>query len=287
MLRRSFYSSNIESFIKQSVSTILGDIQQEHTQDIVHLQTSAWESQIEILQQELSTVTEGEIFFEFLIPRMGRRADVVILHQNIVFVLEFKSGSDKYHAQDLRQAHDYALDLSYFHEGSHDRVIIPVLVATEADEVPYELIKSKDMVYQPLKTNKGNILNLIHFCLKNLGTQPVLDYKKWMESSYKPTPTIVEAAQALYANHEVEDISRNDAGATNLNVTSEKIKEIIHNSNRDKRKSICFVTGVPGAGKTLVGLNIATSNANPKDDEYSVFLSGNGPLVEVLREALV
>ncbi|KAG1707735.1 hypothetical protein GQR58_003385 [Nymphon striatum] len=231
MSKRAYYSSNIPSFVKQSPKEILGDIQDMHSQDIVQLQTNAWKGQIEILQQELSALTNG---------------------------------TDKYHAQDLRQVHDYALDLSYFHEGSHNQVTIPVLVATEAEEVSIELLKSKDMKHNP-----------------------ALDYKKWIESSYKPTPTIIEAAQALYADHEVEDISRNDAGAMNLNITSNKIKEIIHYSNINNRRSICFVTGVPGAGKTLVGLNIATSNANPIDDEYSVFLSGNGPLVEVLREALV
>lgn len=287
MSERSYYSASIDSFIHESSDSIIGKITNSHPQQIEHLQTGAWNSQITILQRELSKLDEGKIFFEFLIPRMGRRADVVILHQNVIFVLEFKAGSKKYHAQDLRQAHDYALDLSYFHEGSHDRVIIPILVATEADEVPFKFLKSKDMVYPPLKTNRHNILNLINNCLKELELQPILDYKAWFASSYKPTPTIVEAAQALYAKHKVEDISRNDAGATNLNVTSIRIKEIIHHSNKNKRKSICFVTGVPGAGKTLVGLNIATSKRNKDDAEFSVFLSGNGPLVEVLREALV
>ncbi len=286
MSDKAFYSATVQSFKKHSSSEILGDIQKQHKQDIVAKQSGAWRGQIEILQAELTSLTDGEIFFEFLIPRMGRRADVILLYQNLIFVFEFKVGAPKYHAQDLRQAHDYALDLSYFHEGSHNQVIIPVLVATEAEEIVFDLINPKDMVYQPLKANKNNIQNLISHCTSKLRDQPTLNYQEWLESSYKPTPTIIEAAQALYADHKVVDISRSDAGANNLNTTSRRIKEIIHHSNKNKRKSICFITGVPGAGKTLVGLNIATSKADKHDAEFSVFLSGNGPLVEVLREAL-
>ena len=287
MSTRAYYSANLHTFLNENANSIIGRITQSHPQQIEHLQTGAWKKQIEILQIEFSSLSDGEVFFEFLIPRMGRRADVILLFKNIIFVFEFKVGESHYLAQDLRQAHDYALDISHFHEGSHKKIIIPVLVATEAKEVFLTISKSKDLVYQPLKVNKSDINRLINDCTKNIENQPSLDHLKWINSSYKPTPSIIEAAQALYANHEVGDISRNDAGATNLNTTSKKIKEIIHHSNTNKQKSICFVTGVPGAGKTLVGLNIATSNTDKKDAEFSVFLSGNAPLVEVLREALV
>ena len=102
-----------------------------------------------------------------------------------------------------------------------------------------------------------------------------------------PTPTIIEAAQALYQSHNVEEISRTDAGAKNLTVTIKKVFELVEYSKRNNRKSICFITGVPGAGKTLAGLNIATTRAKQFENEHAVFLSGNGPLVKVLREALV
>lgn len=260
---------------------------QNHPQQLEHLQTGAWKNQIQVLQKELTALNEGEIHFEFKIPRMGKRADVVLIYHDLIFILEFKVGASRYEAQDLRQAYDYALDLSNFHKGSHNVVIVPILVATAAKDTFTEIIPPKDNVYYPLKSNQNNILNTINLCIKEIGSLPKLDYKKWIESPYKPTPTIIEAAKALYAKHDVEDISRNDAGAKNLNITSKKIEEIIHHSNTNNRKSICFVTGVPGAGKTLVGLNIATSNSNPDAEQYSVFLSGNGPLVEVLREALI
>ncbi len=284
---RAFYSQSIESFLLEKSTDILGTIQKEHSQNIVRLQTNSWDSQVKILQKEVSSFKSGRILFECLIPRMGRRADVVILYKNIIFVLEFKDNSTEYSVQDLNQAYDYALDLSYFHEGSHNKVIVPILVSTEAKDISFKLKKSRDLVYEPLKANRNNIANTIQLCTEKIANQQSLNHEEWLNTSYKPTPTIVEAAQALYANHDVDDISRNDAGATNLNITSKRIKEIIHFSNTNKRKSICFVTGVPGAGKTLVGLNVATLNMSTDNDEYAVFLSGNGPLVEVLREALV
>ncbi len=140
MSERSYYSSTIELFLKQTIEEILGTIQEFHSQDIVQLQTNAWIEQITILQKELASFTEGEIFFELLIPRMGKRADVVVLHNNIIFVFEFKVGVKNYLSADLRQAHDYALDLSHFHEGSHDRAIIPILVATRAEDTNFKLL---------------------------------------------------------------------------------------------------------------------------------------------------
>ena len=254
MPTRAYYSANIRAFLNESTDSIIGKITQNHPQQIEHLQTGAWKKQIEILQSEFASLSDGEVFFEFLIPRMGRRADVILLYKNLIFVFEFKVGENTYPAQDIRQAHGYALDLSHFHKGSHDKIIIPVLVSTEAEEVSLTISKSKDLVFQPLEVNKYNIKRLVNDCTKSIKNQPILDHLKWIESSYKPTPTIIEAAQALYTDHEVDDISRNDAGATNLNITSKKIKEIIHYSNINKQKSICFVTGVPGAGKTLVGV---------------------------------
>jgi hypothetical protein len=137
-------------------------------------------------------------------------------------------------------------------------------------------------VFEPIRSN-GNNLGEIILHAGNVIPAGDLDGEDWVKRTYKPTPTIIEAAQALYANHSVEDIARNDAGAKNLTFTLTRIQEIIHRAHLHGRKTICFVTGVPGAGKTLVGLNVATSSPQ---DEDAVFLSGNGPLVGVLREAL-
>ncbi|MBY0444840.1 MAG: DUF2075 domain-containing protein, partial [Burkholderiales bacterium] len=283
---RAYYSSEIIDFLIEPADAIIGKIAQCHTQQLEFLQTGAWLSQITCLQQVLQPLGSGQILFEVLIPRMGRRVDVALIHQNILFLIEFKVGAKSYSAQDLRQAHGYAIDLHHFHEGSHDKIIIPILLATEAPATHLNLHSPIEGVYEPLCCNKDNLLTAISYCVGQITAPPKIDYQAWLHAPYKPTPTIIEAAQALYSQHNVADIARNDAGALNLHTTSEAIQNIIHQARLNKRKTICFVTGVPGAGKTLVGLNIATASTHQDHDEHAVFLSGNGPLVEVLTEAL-
>jgi DUF2075 family protein len=273
------------TFLADSTDAIIGKITQNHSQEIVYQQTGAWASQIEILQTALQNFENGYILFEVLIPRMGRRVDAVLIYKNILFVLEFKVGANEYLPQDIRQAHGYALDLHHFHEGSHDKIIVPILIATTAKEKSESLNKCSDGVFEPLCANRTNLASIIQNCVTQINSSSTIDVLEWLSSSYKPTPTIIEAAQALYANHDVSDIARNDAGAQNLHLTSKALQDIIHKSRLQQRKTICFVTGVPGAGKTLVGLNIAT-NVSADKEEQGVFLSGNGPLVEVLTEAL-
>ena len=285
----AYYSNTIANFLVADANSIIGEINQNHAQDIVHEQSNAWKSQIDIMQSALGAAPQvdrqGFIFLEFVIPRMGRRADVVIASNGLVWVLEFKVGADGYYSQDLRQTEGYALDLKHFHLGSHHLPIVPILVATDATTCSNELVLGRDNVYLPLKTNDENLGKVLSQVVAlHIGAS--FDVVAWAESGYKPTPTIVQAAQALYANHTVMDIARSDAGAVNLTQTSKAINDIIHHSRINHRKSICFVTGVPGAGKTLVGLNVATKHSQQDDAEHAVFLSGNGPLVEVLREAL-
>ncbi|MGF1869701.1 DUF2075 domain-containing protein [Photobacterium indicum] len=287
MSNRSFYSSKIERFLNSSTEEIIGQLVKNHTQQLEHLQTSAWLTQIELLQSQLSKLKlpTGHIFFEFLIPRMGRRADVIVTLGGIVFIIEFKVGSNLYSKEDLRQCFGYALDLKNFHRGSHKKVIVPILLSTKAKNIPFDIEISEDLVVNPINSNGNNLTTLLEY-ISRYFAKTAFDPLEWASSGYLPTPTIIEAAQALYANHSVEDIARNEADTLNLGVTSKEILNIIHKAKKEKNKVICFVTGVPGAGKTLVGLNIANTHSNPKDDEYSVFLSGNGPLVTVLQEAL-
>jgi schlafen family protein len=279
---RAYFDAPVVNFLQESADSIVGAITSAHAQDIVHAQTNAWRAQIALLKRHLVGQSSGHIFFEFTIPRMGNRADVVLLVDGIVFVLEFKIGSSTFHSEDLRQAEGYALDLKHFHEGSHTLPIVTILLATEARPSAGFLIPGTDDVYLPIGSNGHDLSDLISRARTQCRTSAI-DPIAWAAAPYKPTPTIIEAAQALYSNHSVHDIARNDAGATNLTATSSRLREIIEHSHRHQRKSICFVTGVPGAGKTLVGLDIATSTPQEED---AVFLSGNGPLVEVLREAL-
>jgi hypothetical protein len=254
--------------------------------DLVANQKEAWQRQIALLRTELVGL-EGLICFEFTVPRMGRRIDVVLIVGEIVFVVEFKVGETDFTRGALTQAWDYALDLKNFHAASHSAAIVPILVATEAGaaaDAPLEA--APDHVYTPILADPARLRATLDRCRAEIPARIPLHAQAWLTASYRPSPTIVEAARTLYAQHSVEAIARYDAGAQNLAITSRRIEELIEDARRLGRKSICFVTGVPGAGKTLVGLNVATRRSDESDLTHAVFLSGNGPLVAVLREAL-
>ena len=282
---RSYYSASLTQFLRQPTEEILGTIHANNaTADTTIQQSNTWEQEIAILKDQLASFNEGQVIFEYTIPRMGKRVDVVLLHNNIVFLLEFKCGDSEYHSTAYDQVYDYALDLRNFHKESHHKLLVPIVISTLAPSVE-NTVNDKERILMPLRCNAHNLTNAIQQVSAAYNESP-FDYHQWEESEYLPTPTIVEAAQALYRGHNVHDITRSDAGATNLTVTTAELSKIIEYSKQNHRKSICFVTGVPGAGKTLVGLNVAIERANAQKGEHAVFLSGNFPLVQVLQEAL-
>lgn len=282
----AYYDAPIRAFLETDEASILGTLVQHHGFALEHQQRGAWLGQIRLLKPALSALERGHILFEFTIPRMGKRADVVLLIDGTVFVLEFKVGARSFDRSAIEQVHDYALDLKNFHKGSHDLPIVPVVFATEAVVAGQLEVKfAPDSIAEPVLARMEQLPALIDGCAGATAFEPI-DVESWLRSGYQPTPTIVEAAQALYQNHAVEEIARSDASAQNLSQTTDCIAAIIDRSKTERRKSICFVTGVPGAGKTLAGLNVATKRAQEHSDEHAVFLSGNGPLVTVLREAL-
>ena len=284
-MKRAYYSSTIYDFCKQAPDQILGQMAQEHSFDLTAFQRDAWNEQTALLR-DILLGHKGKVYFEFSIPRMGRRIDAVVIIGPAVFVIEFKVGASTYEAADLDQVMDYALDLRNFHEGSHHATLVPILVATKAPAIHNQLnALPDDGLFTTVCCNSDNLEETINRVL-NLQLERTIDCSAWEVSGYKPTPTIIEATLALYNGHSVSDISRSDANAENLSVTSNSVAEIIARSKEKSEKSIVFVTGVPGAGKTLVGLDIATTHIDPKDELYSVFLSGNGPLVKILQEAL-
>lgn len=285
-MKRAFYSETIETFLKTNTAEIIGRLELSMTFAHEHTQTFAWAEQIEILKNSLRGKT-GKLYLEYEIPRMGKRIDAILIIQSVIFVLEFKVGAKEFLQKDIDQVWDYALDLKNFHEGSHNSYVAPVLIATGAkDRMAYiSMSSSDDKLLHPIHSNAA-MLELIIEKVLDFCSDDLINPEQWEAGRYQPTPTIVEAAMALYAGHSVEEISRSDASAINLKETSDQISEIISFSRKNSLKSICFVTGVPGAGKTLVGLNIATKYFDKDNDLYSVFLSGNGPLVAVLREAL-
>lgn len=264
---------------------MLGALARNGDADLVTTQRGAWTTQIELLRSELSGL-DGFIFFEFNIPRMGRRIDVVLLIGAVVFALEFKVGERTFDRVAIDQVWDYALDLKNFHEASHHVSILPILIATAATQSPSVRFEADaDQVYRPISVAASDLRKLIDTARTTVVGQS-FDSQTWSQAPYHPTPTIIEAARSLYAQHSVEAINCFDAGKKNLRLTSRRIDEIVDEARAAHRKVICFVTGVPGAGKTLVGLNVATRHRRREEPTHAVFLSGNGPLVAVLREAL-
>lgn len=285
LLPRACYVAAVNDFLVATPETVLGVLLANSEMSVEPTQRNAWVEQIELLKVAVRG-RQGTLFFEFNVPRMGRRIDAVLISGSVVFVIEFKVGESEYHRSDLNQVWDYALDLKNFHEASHSVPILPILVATRATVNDLVLPPPhEDLVYPPVRSSGRGLREVIDMGLSNI-PGPILDANHWGSARYRPTPTIVEAAQNLYARHSVDAIARHDAGARNLRVTSHRIEEIIDEARKQDRKVICLVTGVPGAGKTLVGLNVATKRRDRERATHAVFLSGNGPLVAVLREAL-
>lgn len=288
-MRREFYSDSIEAFLAKPAELIRDELVRgsgliASTLDVT--QFEAWDYEVHLLKNACAEFEgRGAIFFEYSIPRLGKRVDVILIVDGVIFVLEFKVGATKFSASAVDQVWDYALDLKNFHEPSHYELVVPILVATEAESPsgtssirPYA-----DQPTAPLLSNGSSLKNTLDRVLQK--AQPSsIDHANWIAGRYRPTPTIIEAALALYNGHSVDEISRSDAD--DLSTTSNALSEIIQQSKARSQKAICFVTGVPGAGKTLAGLNIATRFVSTQDDLHSVFLSGNGPLVNILREAL-
>lgn len=284
MSRREYYIDSINNFIVADEENVLGQLLIHDEFETSDLQKLAWKAEIQILKRQLEEF-RGDVIFEYTIPRMGHRVDTVCIIEGIIFLFEFKVGDNEYKKTTIDQVMDYALDLKYFHEESKRRYIVPICVSTKASVQKNEYNCCSDGIYNAILCNENNIGDNIHNILLQVRDK-TLAGRTWIDSRYAPTPTIIEAAQSLYRNHGVDDISRNDAGAKNLTITTKAISNIIEDCKKNNRKAICFVTGVPGAGKTLAGLNIANERHHFDEDEHAVFLSGNGPLVDVLQNAL-
>lgn len=291
---RCLYNNEIKDFLNESENSILGILSRNYHGTVQSTQTDAWLEEIIIIQNLLKSLNniDGQIIFEYDIPRLGKRIDVTLLINGIIFCLEFKVGESRILEADVDQVLDYALDLKYFHKFSSDKIIVPILIATNYKSSTSIIAMSvyNDKVVNPLVTGKDGLLKLINEVLVKFPNETSID-NNWVISPYAPTPTIIEAAKALYKNHSVENITRHEADDVFIDRTIAYILAVIKKSKENKEKSICFVTGVPGAGKTLVGLDVAIKqtyqgNPEPVKDEGAVYLSGNGPLVAVLTEAL-
>lgn len=291
---RCLYNNSFAAFLRDSAMSILGTLCNNYHGEARTTTREAWKAEIDIMQEVLSQCDDqnGHIVFEYDIPRLGKRVDVVLLYKGIIFCIEFKVGESRILEADVDQVLDYALDLKNFHKLSQAKVIVPILVATNYRNYSSVVQSSvyDDKVVNPLVTGEAHIFDLIAGVLNRFPNEAAID-SNWIISPYAPTPTIIEAARSLYENHSVEDITRHEADDVSTDRTIGYILDVIEKSKKEQKKSICFVTGVPGAGKTLVGLDVAIKQTyqghdEPVEDEGAVYLSGNGPLVAVLTEAL-
>lgn len=289
------YSDVFSNFLRKDSESIFGELVDNYHGEIIGTTKEAWKGEIALLKKVLVpwSSENAQIIFEYNIPRLGKRIDVVLLLRGLIFCLEFKVGQKAALQADVEQVMDYALDLKNFHLFSHDKKIIPILIPTQHQSSTTEFKPSvyDDGIYNPLITGEEGLQELIEKVLEHAGVSSQDENtENWLISPYSPTPTIIEAARTLYENHSVEDITRHEADKVSTDQTIDYILNVIENSKNNREKSICFVTGVPGAGKTLVGLDIAvkqTYKDGVKDKENgAVYLSGNGPLVAVLKEAL-
>lgn len=291
---RCLFNSDFSSFLYKDIDSVFGALCDNYHGDALTTTREAWKSEIEIMRDVIYKLNDqdGQIIFEYDIPRLGKRIDLVLLFRGIVFCIEFKVGESRILEGDIDQVLDYALDLKNFHKFSQDKVIVPILVATNfpSNSTNIRMSVYDDRVVNPLVTGKNGILDLITKVIYRFPNESPVN-NNWVISPYAPTPTIIEAAKTLYESHSVENITRHEADKVSTDATIQYIIDVIQKSKTNGEKSICFVSGVPGAGKTLVGLDVAVrqtyqGNNEPVEDEGAVYLSGNGPLVAVLNEAL-
>lgn len=294
----AFYHDTLQQHQTTPTDQIVGTISlaySNHHLDQKQQQTKTWADTVEIVKQffsvtatKISDFENWGLLYEYKIPRRAKRIDVVLLSKNLIFVLEVKNHQDSFNSADTAQLEDYCLDLRDFHFESKDRIIIPILLCTNAPTIQNEISKSDDFVQKTLFANANNLSEIIQ-STANLFADKTdnINLPDWNNSKYSPTPTIIEAAQILYSGQNVSEISRSHAGAENLTSTTNAVIDAIRKAQKTKSKIICFITGVPGAGKTLAGLNIVHNREFQTDNkELGVFLSGNSPLVKVLSEAL-
>lgn len=286
-MNRAHYHDSIRGFVDTSVDAIVGVLASASLSPVEPAQLMAWREEIALLQASLTPYADGgDVFLEFVLPRLGRRIDAVVIIEQWLVVIEFKAGEAGFPSHAIDQVWDYALDLKNFHETSHRMPIVPVLVATRARSLAPDIgHPDPDGVHPPVLVGAQDLPAIFGRLVDRSAGEPIRA-GEWAAGRYSPTPTLLEAARALWNGHTVAEIARSDAGAADLGRTAGCINAVIDAARRGGEKVVCLLTGVPGAGKTLIGLSVAATHIDTASELHSVFLSGNGPLVAILREAL-
>lgn len=297
------YHASAHDFIEDDVDRVVGLLARAVADTGIASQYSrqirVWKDQVNLLKECIQRLSEEwtasianwHIVLEYELPRRQKRPDAILLANDRILVIEFKFGMEKYETAAKWQAEDYALNLRDFHAASRDRYIVPILCAVDAPVLISTAPLENGGIVAPTQLANGKTLwnALQRACENGLPSTALacpVDPAGWLASPYRPTLTIIEAAEHLYGNHSVREISHNYAG--NLDKTTDMLANVILDAKQHKKRVICFVTGVPGAGKTLTGLNVVHDpTLRSKQGPSGIFLSGNGPLVKVVREALI
>ena len=295
----AYYKSSLGEFLAADAAAVAGSLSRRLIQAFSgnqQQQLKSWQEQIALLQDAGRSLTERfpeaaawGVLLEYPLMRLQRRLDTVTLAGEIVAVIEFKIGGRHYEAADVRQVEDYALDLRDFHQASHRLTIVPILCATDAPERCFPEEGRLGTVWSVHYANVNTLPAALERLARRQQAAPSdqLDVDSWEKAPYRPVPTIIEAAELLYAGHEVQEIAHAAADIHNLAGTSDRLVEIVAYARQNRRRVVCFVTGVPGSGKTLTGLNLVhDKRLKQGENGTAAYLSGNTPLVEVLREAL-
>ena len=293
---RTYYESSIEDFVSlkhpRDIIEFLTESDESTDEYELYLQKEAWYNQVRILQKYLKD-KKGFIIFEYALSRVNMRIDVVLLMDGVVYSLEFKNNEIEFKDDDINQADGYGYALKNFYEANRDKYIVPILIATKAPDS--ECSEGSDLgidkLFTLFKTNTTKMEQYIDLIRSKYGSEVIYteeDFENWIKSPFKPNPTIIQSARSIYMNNQVDEFFKFDAGEENLKVTERTVENIVKEAEENKIKIICFVSGVPGAGKTLVGLDLAgkTRNESNGDIPEAVFFSGNGPLINVLTDAL-
>jgi DUF2075 family protein len=296
-MKQAYYHSTIEDFLKIRDDEIIGKLNKAGTSFASQwtITTTSWNSSIQILKDcflELisfnASANNWHILLEYEMPRLASRIDTVVIADDLIFIIEFKYDRKKFEAADIRQVEDYVNDLFDFHFESKGKIIIPVLLAPLAKSISRNN-QTASFIKPCLKVNAINFSQIIYdsYLEYHKTSTTIIDPYKWEQSEYQPTPTIIQAAKALFAGQKVETITKSGADENDLKRTTDYLIKVINEARTENKKIVCFVTGVPGAGKTLVGLNIVHEKEEfGGEDANTAYFSGNGPLINVLREAL-
>jgi hypothetical protein len=297
----AFYRATVSGFLNADPAAVIGELnlQSRHAVSSLRLTTVvSWERTVKVLRAALHEVAAKlpaagvwGVLLEYEVPRRDCRIDCVLLAGQVIFVLEFKTGTVESPSAAKRQVEHYAIELRDFHQESRNKPIVPIAVLASGGAFQPQLAQDLPDPVRPVQitgdaTLCTALLQITQAHAADVATGQI-GLAAWDGSAYAPIPNIVEAAQLLFARQSVREISHAHTEAFNLTKTTDVLVEAVRRAQREHRKLICFVTGVPGAGKTLAGLNAVHSPDLIRDGRPAgAFLSGNGPLVKVVTEAL-